>query len=210
MPVFGYGFLVFLGCVAAGMLGLKELEYIGAPQEGTLPERIERLIDVLLKRIEEKYQVGNRELNIPERIKQGRQRAINAMVDLTEGTEEYRACADDLDDLYIAVQLFSYPGDYVAESSNIDRLAETLDKFEEDILDRPTATVRAARQATVVLGEPILVPSEKKRDAAHELTVQLETRVQELLDSVESPDRDFGTIFFNQSTAAPGAPLHEE
>lgn len=196
--------------VAAGMLGLKELEYMGSPQEGTLPQRIECLIDVLLRRIEEKYQVGNSDMSTPERIKQGRQRAINAMVDLTEGTKEYRACADDLDDLYIAVQLFSYPGDYVAESSNIDRLAETLDKFEEDILDRPTATVRAARQATVMLGEPILVPAEKKQDAAHELTVQLETRVQELLDSVEPPERDFGTVFFNQSTVAPEARSHEE
>ena len=84
------------------------------------------------------------------------------------------------------------------------------DKFEEDILDRPTATVRAARQATVMLGEPILVPAEKKRDAAHELTVQLELRVQELLDSVEPPERDFGTVFFNQSTVAPEARSHEE
>ena len=180
--------------VAAGMLGLKELEYMGAPQEGTLPQRIERLIDVLLRRIEEKYQVGNSDTSTPERIKQGRQRAINAMVDLTEGTKEYRACADDLDDLYIAVQLFSYPGDYVAQHPSVDRLAETLDKFEEDILDLPTATVRAHRRATVVLGEAVPVPKEKKRNAAAELTRTLERRVQQLLDSVELPSRSFELV----------------
>ena len=84
--------------------------------------------------------------------------------------------------------------DYVAEHPSIDRLAETLDKFEEDILKRATATVRARRRAVVVLGEPITVPKEKKRDAASELTQLLEERVQSLLDSVQLPERSFELV----------------
>ena len=43
---------------------------------------------------------------------------------------------EELDDLFLAVQLYSYPGDYVAEEPTIERMAETLDKFEEDVLNR--------------------------------------------------------------------------
>ena len=46
----------------------------------------------------------------------------------------------------------------------------------------------------VVLGEPILVSKEKKRDAASELTRTIEERVQSLLDSVQLPDRGFELV----------------
>ncbi len=180
--------------VADGMLGLKELEFLGAARQGPVPDRIAFLTDGVLKRVEAKYEISSEGKTIPERIKQGRQRAISAISDLAEESDEYRSCADDLDDCYLCAQLFSYPGDYVAERPSIDRLAETLDKFEEDILERPTATVRARRRAVVVLGEPILVSKEKKRDAASELTRTIEERVQSLLDSVQLPDRGFELV----------------
>ena len=133
--------------VADGMLGLKELEFLGGARQGPVPDRIAFLTDGVLQRVEQKYEISVEGKTIPERIKQGRQRAISAITEATEGSDEYRLCADDLDDCYLCAQLFSYPGDYVAERPSIDRLAETLDKFEEDILERPTATVRARRRA---------------------------------------------------------------
>jgi hypothetical protein len=159
----------------------------------------------VLKRVEEKYEISAEGKTIPERIKLGRQRAISAITEATEGSDEYRSCADDLDDCYLCAQLFSYPGDYVAERPSIDRLAETLDKFEEDILERPTATVRARRRAVVVLGEPILVSKEKKRNAAAELTRTIEERVQSLLDSVQLPERSFELVPPRVATAVPAA-----
>ena len=180
--------------VADGMLGLKELEFLGAARQGPVPERIGFLADGVLKRVEAKYGILSEGKTIPERIKLGRQRAISAISDADEQSAEYRACADDLDDCYLCAQLFSYPGDYVAERPSIDRLAETLDKFEEDILERPTATVRARRRAVVVFGEPIVVSKEKKRDMASELTRTIEHRVQSLLDSVQLPERSFELV----------------
>ena len=59
--------------------------------------------------------------------------------------------------MFLVVQLYSYPGDYVAESPTIERVAETLDKFEEDVLNRFSATVRGSRRSRVAFGEPILV-----------------------------------------------------
>lgn len=73
--------------------------------------------------------------------------------------------------------------DYVAERPSIERLAETLDKFEEDVLGKYAPTVRAARKVTAYLGEPVAVEAGRKRkEAARELTDRLEGRVQKMLD----------------------------
>jgi len=87
------------------------------------------------------------------------------------------------------VQLFSYPGDYVAEKPSIERLAETLDKFEEDLLGKYSATVRSARRATVRFGEPVAVETGRsRREAARVLTDTLERRVQEMLDELSASE----------------------
>jgi hypothetical protein len=85
-------------------------------------------------------------------------------------------------DLFLAVHLFSYPGDCVSEDPSIGRIAETIHKLEEDVLGVNTATIRGSRKATVTLGEPIPVPSgRRERLSATELTRLLEARVQRLL-----------------------------
>jgi hypothetical protein len=87
-------------------------------------------------------------------------------------------------DLFFVIQLFSYPGDYVAEDPNIERIAEAIDTLEEDVLEVKTANNRGSRMATVTLGEPLPVPSGcRGRLSATELTRLLETRVQGLLSS---------------------------
>jgi len=97
-----------------------------------------------------------------------------------------------LDDVFLVVQLFSYPGDYVKEHPTIERMAETLDKFEEDVLGVYTASIRGNRKATVAFGEPIPVTRDRKRKgAAHDLTGAMEEAVQSLLDSIEIPQDRF-------------------
>jgi hypothetical protein len=104
------------------------------------------------------------------------------MVESPDGSSERRQCAEDIADLFFVVQLFSYPGDYVAEQPSIERIAETIDKLEEDVLGVKTATIRGSRKATVTLGEAIRVPSgRRERLSPAELTRLLETRVQGLL-----------------------------
>ena len=77
----------------------------------------------------------------------------------------------------------SYPGNYVADEPSIERMAETLDKFEEDVLGYATARIRGARRATVTFGEPIPIePRKGKKEAAAALTRMMEERVQALLD----------------------------
>ena len=62
-------------------------------------------------------------------------------------------------------------------------MAETLDKFEEDVLSQPTATIKAARRAKVVFGEPIdVVGDHKIKGLTTTLTQQVEAQVQSMLD----------------------------
>ena len=110
--------------------------------------------------------------------------AIKRLEDTEEG--EQGEVKNDLDDLYIVTQLFSYPGNYVASKPTIERIAETFDKFEEDILKEPTAGIRGRRKATVLFGESIVVgPDAGKKDGGvHGLTEMLEGCVQGLLDEL--------------------------
>ncbi|MBD3672653.1 MAG: 1-acyl-sn-glycerol-3-phosphate acyltransferase [Planctomycetaceae bacterium] len=171
--------------LAEGILSLKELEYLGEARKGRIPERVFDLSDEILKPLETKYGVENPSDRIPERVKAVRQKAIEQLEKLTESTPAREACYRDLDDVYLVTQMFSYPGDYVAESPSIERMAETLDKFEEDILSNRTARIRGRRRAVVSFGEPIDVTAiPKSKTATRDLAHRLEQDVQALLDSV--------------------------
>ncbi|MEN8128470.1 MAG: glycerol acyltransferase, partial [Planctomycetota bacterium] len=75
----------------------------------------------------------------------------------------------------------------VAAKPTIERMAETLDKFEEDILRVQTATVRGSRKATVAFGEPIPVKlASDKKQSISTLTAKLEKAVQTLIDSINA------------------------
>ena len=169
------------------MLALKEMEYLGHAQEGALSERIASLTNEVLRGLEQRHDVNGQGMTIPERVKTLRQRSIKLMESETED-EARRQIERNLDDLFMVVQLFSYPGDYVSEHPSIERIAETIDKFEEDVLGAPTATIRGARRAVISFGEPIEVEHTRDRKAAiPALTKSLEKRVQALLDEISPP-----------------------
>jgi len=171
--------------LAEGLLSLKEIEFLGETSSGPLPERIAALIEFILNRIEASYGIDSPKATVPMRIKTARQQAIKRLEELGEDDPARRSLYDNLDDVFFVVQLYSYPGNYVSRQPSVERIAETLDKFEEDVLGAKTATIRGARKATVTFGEAIAVESRgAKKTTAAALTEILETRVQEMLDEV--------------------------
>ncbi len=175
---------------AEAVLALKEIEILGQTLKGRVPERIANLVEFLLGRIEARYGVDPAGETVPERVKTLRREAIQQLESLPDDAPERRQIEEDLDDLFLVVQAFSYPGDYVAEQPTIERIAETLDKFEEDVLGAETATIHGRRRATVTFGEPIPVPAGKDRKTSPAaLTRILEQRVQALLDEDCAPGR---------------------
>lgn len=169
---------------AGAVLTLKEHEYLGQAQTGPLPQRIASLSDLVLKSIEERHGSVPQGSDVPERVKVLRQRVIKEL-ESENATDEERATGErDLEDLFFVIQLFSYPGDYVAEHPSVERLAETLDKFEEDVLRAPAATIRATRRAVISFGDAVPVDPRKSKNAVRELSDTLEHGVQSLLDGI--------------------------
>ncbi len=168
---------------AESVLGIKELEYLGKTQSGPLPERVRLLAECVLEGIEKRYAVERANALIPVRVKDCRREIIKVFQE-ADSAEQQQARLD-LDDLFMVIQLFSYPGDYVAAKPFIERMAETLDKFEEDILRVPTATIRGTRKAVVSFGEPIPVKlASDKRQSVMTLTEKLEHSVQKMLEEM--------------------------
>jgi hypothetical protein len=167
---------------AEGILSLKEIEYLGHCRAGSVPERIAAFIESLLGRLESRYDLHAADCTVPERVKALRQHAIKQIEDVAENDPRRKQFEQDLEDLFLVVQAMSYPGDYVADEPSIERIAETLDKFEEDVLGYATARIRGARRATVTFGEPIPIEPQKGKKEAAALTRIMEQRVQALLD----------------------------
>jgi len=197
---------------AEGILSLKETEYFNSPVPGPLPDRVENLADRILSQLEQRYDLNQSQQHdrrtIPDRVKVVRQAALKRLNELeTEITGEtgsvhdwavtpeqktaLEAVAHDLDDVFMIVQAFSYPGDYLVENPTIERLAETIDKFEEDILGASTASIHAPRRAVVSFGQPIPIQPKNRKEhpaqppTANDLTHTLEEKVQQLLDEIE-------------------------
>ena len=116
-------------------MGLKELEYLGEVRQGTLPERTAFLANEILTRLEKRHDIDRHSATTPERVKELRRRTLELIRETEQPTDlQTQTWNDDLDDLFLVVQLFSYPGNYMAENPTIERIAETIDKLEEDVL----------------------------------------------------------------------------
>jgi 1-acyl-sn-glycerol-3-phosphate acyltransferase len=170
--------------LADGVLSMKEIEYFGRTRRGAAPERMHDLQFALLGRLEDRYQVAAPRGAVPERVKELRRRVI-AQREATSESAVRERLQRDLDDLFFVMQLFSYPADYLAGRPTLERLAETVDKLEEDVLHVPTARTRGIRRATVIFGEPVLAePAAWLQTNAAGLTETLQGRVQELVDQL--------------------------
>lgn len=127
--------------------------------QGTLPERIGLLTEDVLGHIEIRYHCHSGDSTLPERIREVRRRILDrfeAIKMSTHDSVELGQLDDDLDDLCFVSQVFSYPGDEVPQLPTVERMADTLGKFEEDLI-QPTATIRGTRRVTIAFDDPIRV-----------------------------------------------------
>ena len=158
-----------------------------AEARAELLKGVKQLADEILTTIEQRHDYSKPTATVPERIKEVRSRILEKLSDHPEiyaETGPAKQLNEDLDDIFFVSQLFSYPGDYVSQDPSVERMAETIDKFEEDVLQLPTAQIRGVRTASVSFGEPVEVESSKRsKTAVANLTQLLESRVQGLLDS---------------------------
>jgi hypothetical protein len=147
--------------IGGALLALKEVEYFGAPQSGSIAERLDGLIDRLLIPLEKEWVRGRREREIIARVKLLRTAIVPEMVsgilDESESQRRWRHLAD----MYLAQQLSCYPPDYLAADPTPERYLETIERFEEDMTDK--ARLHAPMRAVVMVGEAIEVSPERTR-----------------------------------------------
>lgn len=175
--------------LAEAWIALREVQYLGRPQMGALPERIRYLLDVILCRVEERQGIKPApRATVADRVMPLRQDAIKRRESAPADSPDAAHAEQDLEDVFVATQLYSYAHDCDAQRVSTERLAEILDKFEEDVLARPTATLRADRRAVIAFGPPIMVqPGRRRREEAQDLTEKLQRAVGDVLAGIPAP-----------------------
>lgn len=175
--------------LAEGLLSLKELEHFQTTRPGPLPARIRSLANDLLARVETRYGISPGTGLIPDRVKEVRRRIIQRQAETGEDQTGSLGAqlAADMDAMFFVTQLYSYPGDYMTGKPSIERVAETLDKLEEDVLGAPYPGVRGPKRVVVRFDRPIPLPRgrERKSDPSA-LTAEMQARVQRMLNDLNA------------------------
>ena len=172
--------------VGAGLLGLKEVEQLGAVQSGTIEERVERLIDHLLVPLEREWAGGKREPTVVGRVKRLRAAVLPAMVagEVSDAERERRWA--QLEAMYLAQQLWCYPPGYVRSRPTRERLLETVERFEEDLNDE--CRIYRPMSVTVRVGEAIHVPPQRDRTAAEDpVMAAIEAQLEAMIAAMSEP-----------------------
>lgn len=170
------------------LLSLKEIEYFGSVREGTLDDRLQRLIDRLLCPLEQEWLGDAQSGPVVPRVKSLRIKILPDMIQGSIDQTERERRWEHLADLYLAQQISFYPPDYLAEYPSVDRLRETIERFEEDLTD--VVTPNGPKKAIIEVGEAIQVAPERDRSAdVDPLMTEIEQSLQEMLDklALESP-----------------------
>src|SRR3954470_16987254 len=146
--------------VGAGLLALKELQYLGHTQEGTIPQRIEKLTGAILGPMEAEWTNGNGEGHVVARVKRLRAAILPDMIKGDLAEEEKARRWRQLEDADLAQQLYHYPPDYISDGAPKGRIIETVERFEEDLTGK--VTVHGPVQATVTVGDAIEVSTARE------------------------------------------------
>jgi len=164
--------------VGSALLSLKEIEYLGQPQTGTLSERINRLTDRLLGPIEAEWMGRVQCGPVVPRVRNLRTKIlpdmVNRRVDPAERTRRWTQLAE----IYLAQQLACYPPDYLLRPT-VDRVLEMIEKLEEDLTDK--ARLHGNLRVVLDVGEAIEVSPERDRTAPVD---PLMTKIQQSLEGM--------------------------
>jgi 1-acyl-sn-glycerol-3-phosphate acyltransferase len=166
--------------VGAGLLALKELEYLGHTQDGDIAERITKLTDSILKPMETEWTNGNDDGHVVARVKRLRSAILPDMIkgDLDESEKARRWRI--LEDADLAQQLYHYPPNYIADDAPKARLVETVERFEEDLTGK--VSVHGPVESKIMVGDAIEVSTGREaRGEADPLMTAIDAQIRTML-----------------------------
>jgi 1-acyl-sn-glycerol-3-phosphate acyltransferase len=146
--------------IGTGLLGLREVEYFGEAQSGELFDRLDRLINHILEPIEQEWERPGEGRGVYERVKALRTVMLKELVDGDATAARREHCWKQLRDCTFALHLGAYPTDYLADEPCVERLIETVERFEHDFkfVDR-----HRPHRVVIEVGDPIPVPAQRDR-----------------------------------------------
>lgn len=170
--------------IILALLCLKEVEYFGEDQSGSIVERQQRLVNHLLSPLEETW-LGKPCPNDPliPRIKSLRMKIVPELTtgELTHSERESRW--SQLSKIYLAQQIASYPAEYLVSPTTDTRILETVERLEEDLTDK--AGVHGPLEAIIEIDKAIEVPADRApRGEEDPIMRELRERLQSMLDKL--------------------------
>lgn len=168
-------------------LTIKEKDHLGHEGQGDLPTRLAALAEHVLSR-REQVQFGKVSTEpVPVRVKLLRQQLMEAIWESKLDPAVIEKTRAALSGVHLALQLYSYPGDYISSKPTVQRMAETIEKYEEDVYGT-YAKPKGNRRATIKIGQPINVKDQmtggRMRVIAEQLTQRLEDSLSETMASI--------------------------
>ncbi|MEX2186949.1 MAG: 1-acyl-sn-glycerol-3-phosphate acyltransferase [Pirellulales bacterium] len=151
----------------------------------SLAARLGRLKATLIERLEQRLKITPQSTFLAERVKRIRQSIVERRSETTD-VDERKRLDDDLERAFVAVQLYSYRPEYLDGTPSLERLAETIDKYEEDFLGVRSANIRGRKRSVIAFGEPLVLDRAGSRDDVPRLGEELRRRVQALIDALNA------------------------
>lgn len=168
--------------VGEALLTLKEIQYLGHGQVGTLGERKERLIERLLTPLDERLLGRKQSGSLVPRIKQLRAKLVPRLTQSDTSQTQRSEIWQSLGDIYDAQQIWSYPEGYLDQPTDT-RLLETVERYEEDLLDR--ARIHRPLHAILEVGEAIDADAPKPRAGQSDpILSAIENQLRSMLDKL--------------------------
>lgn len=169
--------------VGEALLSLKEIEYFGEVRSGTLAQRQHDLVERLMAPLEQEWLGKTQTGGIVSRIKNVRMKIFpdiaRGAVDEVERERRFRQLADS----YLAQQIAFYPEGYFNECVTLERIVETIERFEEDLTDE--APTLGPLKVVIDVLDPIEVdPQRDKSSSSDPLMDKLTERLQLRLDEL--------------------------
>jgi 1-acyl-sn-glycerol-3-phosphate acyltransferase len=175
--------------IGGALLALKELEYLGEVRPGSLRERLRSLTEAILAPLETQWFKSPGRGPAVERVKKLRTAILADLVDKDLSPPDRDHLWKQLADCYLAQQLDCYPGDYLAPPTTVDRVLETVERFDEDLTD--VARVHGPIKAVVEIGEPIPVDAARGRAADETLMTTIQERLRAMLGELNRECRPY-------------------
>jgi hypothetical protein len=155
------------------------------PDSPSLAARLDTMKQTVLERVERRLAIAPLSDFLPERVKRIRQTVVERLSGSIDETERQQL-ADELEQAFLAVQLYSYRPEYLDGHPSIERLSETIDKYEEDFLGVRSANIRGRKRGIIAFGDPLVVDRPGSREDVGRLGEELRRRVQTLINEIEA------------------------